>query len=792
MLLLSAVPTVGHAGFLRLAWNAPTTNADGSPLRDLQGYRVYVGTSMPSCPGASCQALNAPARSPAPGDRFSATLTALTPGTTYVVRVSAVDTSGNESACSPSVSGVALAGLDVTPAALTFGSVRVGSASTLDLTVQNLGPTAVTGSVTTAAPFSIVLGGSLSVAPGASQVVRVRFAPLTGQTFVGSVNITTSAGNVSRPASGVGATAVPAVLQFSRPDYPVIEGGTATITVTRTGGTHGGVTVNYTTGNGTAAAGADYTAAAGTLTFAANQARRTFTVTTRQDTAVEGSETIALALSNPGGGAVLGAASRATVTITDDEPNLRFRATSYTVAETAGAATITVSRAGSTAGVVTVGYATTATGSATPGPGGDFTPVAGTLTFAAGQTSRTFTVPVLDDDVADGAKTVGLRLTNPVGAGLGTPSTATLTITDSDVAGTIQFGAVQYVADEGAGTYQVPVKRTGGTAAGARAAYTVTGGSATPGIDFTVGGSGSVTFGRGVTQVMIPITVVGDALLEGSETLVLTLSNPAGGAALGVMRRTTVTIDETAFEFATAAYTVTEGGVATITVARRGPASRSATIEWVTSDGTATAGSDYTPGSGTLTFPAGIRTRTFTVATAADTLPEGAETVLLVLRNPSAGTIRGAQRTAVLTIADNDAGERIAFGAASHVVAESRRTYDVTVVRTGGAASGVTVDYAVVGGTATGGGGDYSLAGGTVTFAAGQKSALIRLLIVDDGVAESDETVILRLGNPTGEATLGTPSSTTVTITDNDRTATVQFGAAVSRALEGAASALSP
>ena len=128
-----------------------------------------------------------------------------------------------------------------------------------------------------------------------------------------------------------------------------------------------------------------------------------------------------------GGGGSLSAPTVATITITDDEPSVRFSATAYTATESAGTATITVQRVGSTTAAVTVDYATTGAGTAVPGV--DFTAVSGTLTIPAGLASATFTVPVLDDDVVDGSRTVGLVLANPGGAMLGTPITATLTIT---------------------------------------------------------------------------------------------------------------------------------------------------------------------------------------------------------------------------------------------------------------------------------------------------------------------------------------------------------------------------
>ena len=101
-------------------------------------------------------------------------------------------------------------------------------------------------------------------------------------------------------------------------------------------------------------------------------------------------------------------------------------------------ATITVTRSGG-AGRAPHGWATrrsggTATGGAAPGPGIDYITRSGTLTFAAGATSQTFTVQTVADTLVEGAKTVNLALTVPAGSAavLGAPSTAVLTIVDDE------------------------------------------------------------------------------------------------------------------------------------------------------------------------------------------------------------------------------------------------------------------------------------------------------------------------------------------------------------------------
>src|SRR5205809_3546913 len=101
-----------RAGILDATWNAPPTSADGSSIIDVASYRVYYGTFNPPCPTSSFLVVPsialAPAPdTPAPDTVVSAALTGLVTGTGYFVQVTALDASGNESACSSLASGVA-------------------------------------------------------------------------------------------------------------------------------------------------------------------------------------------------------------------------------------------------------------------------------------------------------------------------------------------------------------------------------------------------------------------------------------------------------------------------------------------------------------------------------------------------------------------------------------------------------------------------------------------------------------------------------------------------------------
>ncbi|MCY7346197.1 MAG: hypothetical protein LH614_08225, partial [Pyrinomonadaceae bacterium] len=137
-------------------------------------------------------------------------------------------------------------------------------------------------------------------------------------------------------------------LQFSGATYSANEnGGTATITVTRSGGSDGAVGVNYATSNGTATAGSDYTATNGALSWNAGEAgSKTFTVPILDDNLLEGDETVNLTLSSPTGGATLGSPNTAILTIVDNEIcSYSISPTSQTIAGAGGSASASVTTA---------------------------------------------------------------------------------------------------------------------------------------------------------------------------------------------------------------------------------------------------------------------------------------------------------------------------------------------------------------------------------------------------------------------------------------------------------------
>lgn len=246
-----------------------------------------------------------------------------------------------------------------------------------------------------------------------------------------SMNNTRTLVAAYKPTVVASTTSTPGTLQLASASSSVAEnGGSVTLTVTRSSGTDGAATVNYATAAGTATAGVDFTATSGSLSWAAGESTsKTIVVPILNDALVEGNETFTVTLSGATG-ATLGSISSTTVTITDDETSASVGATasSYSVNEGAGSLVITLARQGTEAATVT--YAT-ASGTATAGA--DFTGTSGTLNWAAGESgNKTITISILEDNLVEGNETFSVALANGVGTTLTGAASLPVTIVDND------------------------------------------------------------------------------------------------------------------------------------------------------------------------------------------------------------------------------------------------------------------------------------------------------------------------------------------------------------------------
>ena len=324
--------------------------------------------------------------------------------------------------------------------------------------------------------------------------------------------------------------APPPLPAFSISDDSVTEGGTLVFTVTKSGTASGTLTVNFATSSGTATSGTDFTATSGTLSFAAAETSKTVSVTTLQDSLVEGNETLTVTLSGASSGSVIADGSGIGTIVDDDTPAPAFAINDVSVTE-GGALSFTVTKTGSTSSSFSVNYAT-ANGTAIAGS--DYTAASGTLTFAAAEMTKTVTVSTIDDTAVEGAETLYVNLSGATGGATITDSQGVGTINDNDTAATcngVSF-AIGNAADTEGNGLAFAVTKSGTASISCSVSYATADGTAVAPGDYTAT-SGTLAFAASETTKYVSVTTLINAPGESNETLYVNLSNPTNGSTIG-------------------------------------------------------------------------------------------------------------------------------------------------------------------------------------------------------------------------------------------------------------------
>lgn len=191
----------------------------------------------------------------------------------------------------------------------------------------------------------------------------------------------------------------------------------------------------------------------------------------------------------------------------------------------------------------------------------------------------------------------------------------------------------------------------------------------------------------------------------------------------------------------------------------------------------------------TLIIPAGQPSADITISILNDSLDEADETIVLTMGNPSHAT-RGNPDVATITILDNDPTPTISFTASSNSIVENGGSTSIAMQLSAPSGRNITVPFSTSG-TATGGGTDFNLTPtNNLTIPAGDLVANLTLTPVDDQLDETDETVVIAMGNLTN-ALPGAITTHTTTILDNDPTPTLTINnASVNEGDAGSATAV--
>lgn len=332
-----------------------------------------------------------------------------------------------------------------------------------------------------------------------------------------------------------------------------------------------------------------------------------------------------------------------------------------------GKASVKITRTGDFTKAFSIPFST-ADGSAKSADG-DYTAQTNTaVAFIAGQTEAFAQIPIGRAGF-QGDRQFSVALgAPPSNVTVAAPSSATVTIVEneSNPSGTIAFSAATYSFPHlnGAGNpnqLALTLTRSGGTTGAVTVDVSVTGGSLTSGTDFTFTSPTSVSFAAGVSTATVNVQL--NTIASGLPgTINLGLSNPAGGANLGLQATIVVTVGQFGtFSFSSATYQLTEPGSGTaplqITVNRGGGSSGAASVDVVVTGGSASNPADFTGTPATLNWADGdTAPKSFNIAVKADEVAEpSGETILLALQNPTGGAGLGSTATATATINDGDA-----------------------------------------------------------------------------------------------------------------------------------------
>ncbi len=632
----------------------------------------------------------------------------------------------------------------------------------------------ITADTAQAADYTGTTSGTVTFAPGETskdvaldlvddatdepdETVTLTLSGLTGQASLGNA---TATGTIAD-------NDLPLVTAASGGD--VTEGADAEFTLTRASeDTGAALTVNFSvTGGGSALSNDAPTSA----TIPANATTATVSLATEDDETDEPDATLTLTLTD-GDDYDLGADSAATLTVQDNDDTINDELPVVTVTSggnvTEGeSAEFTLTRGGEDTGAaLTVTFSVTGGGSALS----DDPPTSATI--PANATTATVSLATEDDNTDEPNATLTLTLADGDDYDLGSDSAATLTVADND--DTPALSAADAEASEDADLVFV-LTLNPASSQEVTVDYEITPDTAQT-ADYTGSTSGALTFAPGETSKDVTLDLVDDEAAELDETVTLNLANLTGPASIADGTATGVITDNDQQVVTVESATETENGEVVFTLRRTGNLSIALTIGYQT----VYRGQGVNLREGYRTFAVGSSTLEMRDPEFVEGIvTEADRTVELTLLPPddhASGYVVGEPSEATLRVAGTP---RPTLSVADAAASESA---DLVFALTMSPASelSVAVDYAITPGTAQDA--DYTgTTSGTVTFAPGDTSKKVTLSVVDDDIAEPDETVTLTLTLPdqheddrlnTGFYRVGTAriadATATGTITDND------------------------
>ena len=550
---------------------------------------------------------------------------------------------------------------------------------------------------------------------------------------------------------------------------------------------------------------ADYSGVPQNVTFDSGDTSESFTFTAETDTVDDDGESVKLSFGAtlPAGVSAVTPAT-STVTITDDDVpsvTVSFGSAAYTVTE-GSSRTVTVTLDADPERTVVIPIEAANEGGASDS---DYTGVPESVTFDAGDISKSFDLSAVEDNLAESGEKVKLSFgALPADASSGTPDEAAVSINDRTqgqdlpTSPSVHFESAAYSVDEGA-TVAVKVKLS--KAPGSETVIRITGTNRAGASDNDYTGvPDSLTFGAADTEKTITFAATDDSVDDDGEKVELSFGSLPGGitATAGEAAEAVVTITDddkpTALtvEFGQAAYTAAEGSTVTVKVTLSDDPEMDLTIPISkTNEGGASA-SDYSGVPPSVTFGSGDTEKTFVFTAETDAVDDDDESVKLsfgTLPTTPVAVTAGTTDEATVTITDDDVPSvTVSFGSDAYTVAESddsdttdvtENTVEVTVTLSADPERTVVIPIEKInqGGATTA---DYSGVPQNVTFDSGDTQKSFVFTAETDTDDDHGESVRLSFDTmPDARVSEGSPSEAMVTIRQDSTPSTADCNSAI-------------
>ncbi len=495
--------------------------------------------------------------------------------------------------------------------------------------------------------------------------------------------------------------------------------------------------------NGSASNNVDYSASSLVLTIPVGQTSASLTLTSIDDALHEVDETISIGLVG-----VTGADATNTITpqltILDDDPSPQLSVTLQdpSISEAAGSTNLVASIPSVSGTPVTVTF--TLAGTATDN--NDYSANTLSITIPVGQTTASLTLTANGDSIFEGDETVTFGIASVSGASTTGTTLPTLTILDDDSPPTVTLTASPTSMNESNGSSIL----TATLSATSSLPVTVNldfSGSATSAVDYSHSSSQIVIL-PGNLSGSLTVSSLDDALVEGTETIVVDVASVSNGTESLTQQATVSILDDETPNLSISAVdnAVSENAGTTSIVATLSASSSQDIVVSLSFTGSATINVDYTSSNTQITIPAGSLSGSVQLTGTADNIAEPIENILVSVTSAPFANLVSNSSSATVAISEMSPILSVGLTSSQTLISENGGSLTLTAFSTDGRTSSqdMTVAFDFASGTTPAvRGTDYNVPA-VVVIPAGQTSASVTLSSINNNI--SDGSRIARVG----------------------------------------------